>query len=111
MTDTLGSRLRAIRRGEGLSQNRLAGLSGIPKSRLSRYENGHLLPSIPTLERLAQALRVPESALLGDPRASYHAFAAALEQAGVDFESVEEAQDLAHRFTRYLRAGESGAAS
>src|SRR2546427_10084010 len=38
-------RLKRLRIEAGLTQKDLERLSGIPKSRLSRYENGHLLPS------------------------------------------------------------------
>ncbi|MGH2578968.1 MAG: helix-turn-helix domain-containing protein, partial [Actinomycetota bacterium] len=66
---TFGQRLRETRMGAGYSQSDLEEISGIPKARLSRYENGHVAPSIQTLERLARALRVSEAALLGDERA------------------------------------------
>src|SRR6476659_571726 len=51
-----GNRLREARLSAGLSQSELEELSGIPKARLSRYENGHVEPSIQTLNRLARAL-------------------------------------------------------
>ena len=48
---TFGRRLRETRIKAGLSQSDLEVISGIPKARLSRYENGHVAPSIQTLER------------------------------------------------------------
>ncbi len=48
----------------GLSQSRLAERSGVPKPRLSQYENDHLRPSLETLGRLAGALDVPPGRLL-----------------------------------------------
>ena len=66
---TFGQRLRATRVKAGYSQSDLEEISGIPKARLSRYENGHVAPSIQTLERLARALGVSEASLLGDDRA------------------------------------------
>src|SRR5439155_24159847 len=60
---TFGRRLREARREAGLSQSELELRSGIPKARLSRYENGHVLPSIGTLGKLARALVVSEAAL------------------------------------------------
>jgi selenocysteine lyase/cysteine desulfurase len=65
---TFGQRLRETRINAGLSQSELEDISGIPKARLSRYENGHVAPSIQTLARLAQALDVSEASLLGDDR-------------------------------------------
>ena len=49
-----GTRLREARLGAGFSQSELEELSGIPKARLSRYENGHVEPSIQTLARLSR---------------------------------------------------------
>jgi transcriptional regulator with XRE-family HTH domain len=63
---TFGQRLRENRIRSGFSQSDLEEISGIPKARLSRYENGHVAPSIQTLERLARALQVSEASLLGD---------------------------------------------
>ena len=62
-SDSLGDRLRAARTAAGLSQSMLERKSGIPKSMLSRYENDHLLPSVRTLRRLAEAIGVAASAL------------------------------------------------
>src|SRR5438876_10337089 len=71
---TFGQRLRRVRLHAGLSQSALETRSGIPKARLSRYENGHVLPSIETLGRLATALGVSEARLLGDQRAILEEF-------------------------------------
>ena len=56
-----GQRLREARVAAGLSQSELEDISGIPKARLSRYENGHVEPSIQTLARLSRALNVSEA--------------------------------------------------
>ena len=63
---SLGDRLRTARTGAGLSQSMLERKSGVPKSMLSRYENDHLLPSVRTLRRLAEAIGVAASALFED---------------------------------------------
>ena len=62
--NTLGGQLRAARRGAGLSQGDLELLTGIPKARLSRYENNHVVPSLETFVRLCRALGVPPGELL-----------------------------------------------
>jgi transcriptional regulator with XRE-family HTH domain len=61
--ESLGDRLRVARLAAGLSQSMLERKSGIPKSMLSRYENAHLLPSVRTLRRLAEAIGVAASSL------------------------------------------------
>jgi transcriptional regulator with XRE-family HTH domain len=82
--------------GAGLSQSELEELSGIPKARLSRYENGHVEPSIQTLSKLAKALNVSEASLLGDRRAVLDEFFAVLDQRGVRVSSSEQGVRLAH---------------
>jgi transcriptional regulator with XRE-family HTH domain len=74
-----------------MSQSDLEEISGIPKARLSRYENGHVAPSIQTLERLSKALKVSEASLLGDQRAMLEAFFAVLYDRGVRITSNEQA--------------------
>ncbi len=90
-----GNRLREARLAAGLSQSELEELSGIPKARLSRYENGHVEPSIQTLARLARALNVSEASLLGDQRAVLEDFFAVLTDRGVTIETKEQGQRLA----------------
>lgn len=57
-------RLREVRYARDLSQSRLEALSGVPKARISRYENGHVLPSLPTLDVLAACLGMTLSEFL-----------------------------------------------
>ena len=90
-----GNRLRETRLAAGLSQSELEEISGIPKARLSRYENGHVEPSIQTLARLARALNVSEASLLGDQRAILEDFFSALEERGMHLTSKEQGNRLA----------------
>ncbi|HWM95210.1 MAG TPA: helix-turn-helix transcriptional regulator [Thermoanaerobaculia bacterium] len=48
----LGPALRLLRTAAGLKQVQVAQRTGIEQGRLSRYENGKWLPSVPTLNRL-----------------------------------------------------------
>lgn len=105
-----GTRLRESRLAAGLSQSELEELSGIPKARLSRYENGHVEPSIQTLNRLARALNVSEASLLGDERAAMEAFFAVLAERGITVADKDEAMRLANSFVDRVGApGMSGA--
>ena len=90
-----GNRLREARLGAGLSQSELEELSGIPKARLSRYENGHVEPSIQTLASLGRALNVSEASLLGDQRAVLEDFFAVLAERGVQIQTKEQGKRLA----------------
>ena len=101
---TFGRRLRETRVKAGLSQSDLEEISGIPKARLSRYENGHVAPSIQTLERLAKALGVSEASLLDDERALMEEFLTVLQQRGVRFDSSEQAVALGNAVADILAA-------
>lgn len=95
-----GNRLRESRLAAGLSQSELEDISGIPKARLSRYENGHVEPSIQTLNRLARALNVSEASLLGDERAAMEEFFAVLAEHGISVSTKAEARSLAERLAQ-----------
>jgi transcriptional regulator with XRE-family HTH domain len=101
---TFGQRLRAARKKAGYSQSDLEEISGIPKARLSRYENGHVAPSIQTLERLARALEVSEASLLGDDRALMEEFFGVLTARGVRLGSSEQAVALGSAVADIARA-------
>ena len=60
----IGDRIRALREAKNLSQGDIEKRSGLLRSYLSSVENGHTVPSIETLERLARALAVPLYQLL-----------------------------------------------
>jgi transcriptional regulator with XRE-family HTH domain len=93
---SFGQRLRQARLLAGFSQTELELRSGIPKARLSRYENGHVLPSLQTLGRLSEALGVSEATLLGDQRAILEEFFNVLYDRGVRIYSSEQSVTLAN---------------
>jgi transcriptional regulator with XRE-family HTH domain len=55
----LGARLKEIREHKNLSQGDIERVSGLKRCYVSRVENGHTVPAVETLEKLAQALEVP----------------------------------------------------
>jgi transcriptional regulator with XRE-family HTH domain len=55
----IGDRLRTIREEKKLSQGDIEHRSGLLRCYISRVENGHTIPSVETLEKMAQALEVP----------------------------------------------------
>lgn len=61
----LGSEIRRIRRQHDLTVADLAAAAGISAGMLSKIENGHISPSLGTLQTLAQALRVSFTSLFG----------------------------------------------
>lgn len=99
-----GNRLREARLKAGLSQSELEELSGIPKARLSRYENGHVEPSIQTLARLSSALNVSEASLLGNPHTVMEPFFNTLTERGVTLSGPEQGVRLAHAVADMVNA-------
>ena len=55
----ISDRLRAIREQKDLSQGDIESRTGLKRCYVSRVENGHTVPSIETLEKMARALEVP----------------------------------------------------
>jgi transcriptional regulator with XRE-family HTH domain len=55
----IGKRLRQIREQKNLSQGDIERKTGLLRSYVSRIENGHAVPAIETLQKLAKGLEVP----------------------------------------------------
>ncbi len=55
----IGDRLRAMREEKKLSQGDIEKRTGLLRCYISRVENGHTVPAIETLEKMARALEVP----------------------------------------------------
>lgn len=55
----IGERLRELRESKDLSQGEIEKRTGLLRVHISRVENGHTVPAIKTLEKLACALEVP----------------------------------------------------
>jgi transcriptional regulator with XRE-family HTH domain len=65
--DTVGPRLRALRKKQGTTLAELAALTGISVSTLSRLESGQRRPTLELLLPLARAYTVPLDELVGAP--------------------------------------------
>jgi transcriptional regulator with XRE-family HTH domain len=59
LEESLGNRLRDLRRQQGLSLRALAEKSGLSANTLSLIENGKTSPSVATLQQIALALSIP----------------------------------------------------
>ena len=59
----IGERLKAIREQKDLSQGDIEKRTGLLRCYISRVENGHTVPAIETIEKLARAMEVPMYAL------------------------------------------------
>src|SRR5713101_940868 len=55
----IGDRLRALREEKQFSQGEIEKSTGLLRCYISRVENGHTVPAIETLEKMARAFEVP----------------------------------------------------
>ncbi|MHB8486863.1 MAG: helix-turn-helix domain-containing protein [Candidatus Acidiferrales bacterium] len=55
----IGDRLRLLRETKKLSQGDIEKRTGLLRCYISRVENGHTVPAIETLEKLARAMEIP----------------------------------------------------
>lgn len=60
----MGRKVRQLRVAVGLTQTALAKRSGMDRTHLSRLERGRVIPTLPTLKRLAKTLQVTPQSLL-----------------------------------------------
>lgn len=64
----VAGQVRDIRRARHMSQRQLAGRMMVPRTYISKIENGKAIPTLGSLERLADALGVHVSQLVRDER-------------------------------------------
>ena len=73
----IGDKLKALREQKKLSQGDIEKRTGLLRCYISRVENGHTVPSVETLEKIARALEVPmyrlftDDALIAKPDISF----------------------------------------
>jgi transcriptional regulator with XRE-family HTH domain len=62
----IGEKLKDLRAQKNMSQGDMEKRSGLLRCYISRVENGHTVPSVDTLEKMARALEVPMYRLFTD---------------------------------------------
>ena len=66
----IGTTIRGHRLQKGLSQGDIEKKTGLLRCYLSRVENGHTIPSLDTLSKIAGAMELPLSQFFSDPNHS-----------------------------------------
>ena len=66
----IGNRLKVLREAKDLSQGDIEKRTGLLRCYISRVENGHTVPAVATLEKMARALEVPMYQLFHDGEAA-----------------------------------------
>jgi transcriptional regulator with XRE-family HTH domain len=69
----IGTTIRTQRLQKGLSQGDIEKKTGLLRCYLSRVENGHTVPSLDTLSKIARALDVPITQFFADESTSRQA--------------------------------------
>lgn len=62
----IGERLKELREQKNLSQGDIEKRSGLLRCYISRVENGHTVPAVETLEKMAKAMEIPMYQLFYD---------------------------------------------
>src|SRR5271155_3541870 len=62
----IGERIRLLRETKKLSQGDIEKRTGLLRCYISRVENGHTVPAIETLEKMARAMEIPMYQLFYD---------------------------------------------
>ena len=62
----IGEKLKALREQKKMSQGDIEKRTGLLRCYISRVENGHTVPAIETLEKMARALEIPMYQLFYD---------------------------------------------
>ena len=68
---SLGENLKAIRDKRGLNLNDVSELTGISKAMLSKIERGESVPTITTVWKIANGLKITLNALAGEVDSNY----------------------------------------
>jgi len=62
----IGERLKRLREQKKMSQGDVEKRTGLLRCYISRVENGHTVPSVETLEKMARALEIPTYRIFTD---------------------------------------------
>lgn len=98
---TFSERLKKIREQKGLTQEQLAQRSGLSRRMIQKYESGVARPRYDASEKIASALDVPVSELLGESGALV---AQAVEKYGS--RGAKQAEELMSEVTGLFAGGE-----
>ncbi len=81
----IGDKLKELRESKKLSQGDIEERTGLLRCYISRVENGHTVPNVDTLEKMARALEVPMYRIFTDE--------AKVEKPDISFVKVESTRN------------------
>jgi transcriptional regulator with XRE-family HTH domain len=100
----IANKLRALREAKNFSQGEIEKRTGLLRCYISRVENGHTVPSIDTLKKMARALAVPMYQLFYDGEKPPKMANFPKRRADEDTEWGSSGKDgkMLHQFRRFL---------
>jgi transcriptional regulator with XRE-family HTH domain len=99
----IGDRLRDIREQRKLSQGDVEKRTGLLRCYISRVENGHTVPALATIEKLAHAFELPLYQIFYEGEQSSASFVIAPDKTGgMDWGSSRKGARFLHRFQTLL---------
>jgi transcriptional regulator with XRE-family HTH domain len=99
----IGDRLRNIREQRKLSQGDVEKRTGLLRCYISRVENGHTVPAVATLEKLARAFDLPLYQIFYEDEDSPASFVVLPDKTGrMDWGSTRKGARFLHRFQTLL---------
>lgn len=100
----IGERLRTIRQERNFSQGEIEKRTGLLRCYISRVENGHTVPAIETLEKMARALEIPLYQLFydGDKPPQVPKLLDIRKSAGEEWPTTGKSERYFHRFRSLL---------
>lgn len=81
----IGSTIRGYRLQKGMSQGDVEKRTGLLRCYLSRVENGHTVPSLDTLQKIASALNLPLSQFFAEEAVAREMHSFALSEEDIRF--------------------------
>ena len=104
----IADRLRAIREQKNMSQGDIEKRTGLLRCYISRVENGHTVPAIETLEKMARAMEVPMYQLFYDGEKPPAAPSIPTRKAAMGWGSSGRDARTLHRFRTLLSRADEG---
>jgi transcriptional regulator with XRE-family HTH domain len=98
----IGDRLRELRESKELSQGDIEKRTGLLRCYISRVENGHTVPAVSTLEKMARALEVPMYRLFHEGEAAASVRDLKLPKDNEEWGSMGKAADYLSKLRRLL---------
>ena len=98
----IGDRLRGLRESKKLSQGDIEKRTGLLRCYVSRVENGHTVPAVETLEKMARALEVPMYQLFHEGEAPATVRKLKLLKGTDDWGTMGQTADYLHKLRKLL---------